>query len=192
MQIEEIVIKAKTSERYRAEVLKKYTNLIYFLINKHQYHVFTMSQEDLYAELAISLMRAIDDYDETKSIKFITFLYVCLERKIYKIKRYQKVNKRKHYVVGIYENQISTDSFTYADVLADKTDVEYLNETKIKVDALESYANDVLKEDEQKLFDYYKKGYSRTKISEFMGWDKKKVSNKMYQIKKKLRRFDEK
>ena len=55
------------------EILKKYDNLLYKVINKYPTNVL-YTKEDKHQMALMSLVKAIDSFDTTKNIQFTTYL----------------------------------------------------------------------------------------------------------------------
>jgi RNA polymerase sporulation-specific sigma factor len=66
----------------RDELVKKYLPMVRHIIKNH--NVPTIDFEDYFQEGSIGLLKAIEEYDpENHSIKFSTFAYICILRRIF-------------------------------------------------------------------------------------------------------------
>lgn len=66
----------------REELVKKYLPMVWHILKN--YHIPCMDLDDYFQEGAIGLLKAVDQYDpEHYSIKFSTFAYICILRRIY-------------------------------------------------------------------------------------------------------------
>ncbi|MCL6590402.1 MAG: sigma-70 family RNA polymerase sigma factor [Firmicutes bacterium] len=67
----------------REELVKKYFPMVAHIIKKQQYPISWDDFEDYFQEGAIGILKAIDDYDPINySVKFSTFVYICILRRI--------------------------------------------------------------------------------------------------------------
>lgn len=65
----------------REELVKKYLPMVRHILKN--YHIPCMDLDDYFQEGAIGLLKAVDQYDpEHYSIKFSTFAYICILRRI--------------------------------------------------------------------------------------------------------------
>jgi len=66
----------------REELVKKYLPMVRHIVKNH--HVPASDFDDYFQEGAIGLLKAIDEYDsENYAIKFSTFAYICIIRRIF-------------------------------------------------------------------------------------------------------------
>jgi RNA polymerase sporulation-specific sigma factor len=66
----------------REELVKKYLPMVRHILKN--YHVPCVDLDDFFQEGAIGLLKAVDQYDpEHYSIKFSTFAYICILRRVF-------------------------------------------------------------------------------------------------------------
>jgi RNA polymerase sporulation-specific sigma factor len=76
----------------REELVKKYLPMVWHILKN--YHIPWMDLDDYFQEGAIGLLKAVDQYDpEHYSIKFSTFAYICILRRVFNAFKRSSVKK---------------------------------------------------------------------------------------------------
>lgn len=93
------LISENTSEAYDA-VFEKYSPAINYFSKKYLNMVAGkgIDENDLYQEGMIGLNEAINNYREQKNIKFSTFAFTCIQRKMFSA--IKNVNRQKHKILN--------------------------------------------------------------------------------------------
>ena len=104
---EELALLARTDKSAAAALLSRYSQLI--LIKSKIYANSETDSEDLHQEGFMSLLKAINAYDQSKGAKFSTFAEVCI------VNRMRTIAARSGKVSS---NSESIDDETAADVLS--------------------------------------------------------------------------
>lgn len=84
------------NEEASEAIYKKYEPVISYFAKKYSSYTDGkgIDYNDLYQEGLIGLMQAIDKFKDQKDIKFSTFAFLCIKRKIISLVR--DVNRKKH------------------------------------------------------------------------------------------------
>lgn len=108
-------------ELAKEELVNKYLPMVKHIIKK-RYNYF-YEYEDLIQEGIIALLKAIEDYDGINySVKFSTFAYVCILRRILNVKKYFTCKSRPFYHnISLYKTINSEESRTLLDILEDSS-----------------------------------------------------------------------
>lgn len=78
-------------------LVKKYQRLIWRIVHSKTTPGRKQFLDDAYSQGLIGLIKAVDTYDETKGIKFITYLYYCVRNEVTsELKRLSKHSKNEH------------------------------------------------------------------------------------------------
>jgi RNA polymerase sigma factor (sigma-70 family) len=80
----------------RNQTFEEYRKIIYFIVNRHKslLESMRMDAEDLRQELAISLMKAIENYDPARGAKPSTYYFKMLRYAVLNLWREQRRPKR--------------------------------------------------------------------------------------------------
>jgi len=168
----------------------KYKPLVEMKAQKFYEYVKNKGYElnDLIQEGMIGLSNAINDYEENKDIKFITFANVCIERQLLNFLR--DINRHKHQVLN---TSVSIDAenkggITLLDILNDDNNPSpedtfmLLEEQK----ELKDEIKEVLTEKEKEVFDLRYEGFTYQEIARLLNMSKKAVDGTISRIKQKI------
>lgn len=142
--------------------------------------------DDLIQEGMIGLFKAIQNYQSDKETSFRTFASLCIDRQLYSA--VQNSNRRKHLPLNSYvslseENEAEHLEGVWSEdpetILIDQESTRNLEHEIIKV----------LSPMENKVLDYYLRGYGYVKIAEIMGKSPKSIDNALQRIRGKIRNF---
>ncbi len=104
------------------EVLKQYQSFIWQFVNS--YNIAGLDYQDLYSILCGELYIALLNYDETKNIRFMSYLGTCFTNKLSLEISYSKRKKtgaeeyeRAGRLDKIYPCQFGSENVTYRDIL---------------------------------------------------------------------------
>lgn len=161
-------------------------------IKSRAFYLVGGEQEDLFQEGLIGLVNAINNFDETKGIKFSTFANVCITRQM--IDAIKLANRDKHnilnnaYSLNKISHTANDEEFELLELLKDNTlnnpeDIIISNENlKDLMDSIE----DVLSGFEKEVLSYYLNGDNYGDIAIVLNKDKKAIDNALQRIRKKL------
>ena len=139
--------------------------------------------DDLIQEGMIGLFKAIQNYQSDREASFQTFAGLCIDRQLYSA--VQNSNRQKHLPLSNEEEsehlEGSWDSRT--------EDPESIVIDQESTRNLEQEISKVLSPMENKVLDYYMKGYGYVKIAEIMGKTPKSIDNALQRIRGKIRNF---
>jgi RNA polymerase sporulation-specific sigma factor len=112
----------------REELVKKYLPMVRHILKSYQ--IPCIDLDDYFQEGAIGLLKAVDQYDpEHYSIKFSTFAYICILRRIFNVFKSSSAKKAalpaKILSLNAFINQ-EDESGTLLDVLPDLSFEPYL------------------------------------------------------------------
>lgn len=174
-------------------IFKKYEPVIDYYARKYVKLVDGkgLDYNDLYQEGLIGLDSAIKTYKDQKNIKFSTFAFVCIKRKIMSAVR--KANRKKHSILNesysidyklnddnnSLDNLISNNECSIEDLLVSKEQAAYFNK-KIK-EYLTKFENQVY---ELKVY-----GFSNEEISKTLNKTIKSIESVLFRIRIKLKKI---
>lgn len=172
-------------------IYKKYDPVISYFAKK--YSGFTdgkgIDYNDLYQEGLIGLMQAIDKFKEQKDIKFSTFAFLCIKRKIISLVR--DVNRKKHSALNdsysidyhpeddnrSFDNLLATSYSGIEDLLVSKENDEYINRR----------INEVLSDFEKTVYELRLNNFSYEEISQLLNKSFKSIDGTLSRIKEKIK-----
>ncbi len=179
------------NEEASYDIYKKYDPVISYFAKK--YSVYTdgkgIDYNDLYQEGLIGLMQAIDKFKEQKDIKFSTFAFLCIKRKIISLVR--DVNRKKHSALNdsysidykqdeedrSFDNILITNYGGIEDLLVNKEDNDYFNK---KVE-------EELSEFEKSVYELRLNGFTYEEISHILNKTQKSIAGALLRIKSKIK-----
>ena len=143
-------------------------------------------EEDLIQEGMIGLFKAIRDYETRQGTSFASFAELCVSRQMYSA--IEASQRKKHLPLNSY---VSLSDENESDHLegAWSEDPEALIIDQESTRTLEREITKVLSPMENKVLDYYLRGYGYVKIAEIMGKTPKSIDNALQRIRGKIRNF---
>lgn len=175
----------------KEELIKKYLPMVRYIAKnscavKHEH-------EDLVQEGLMGLLSAIDEYDsESHAVKFSSFAYLCIIRKIYNYVRQCMNNKNRALIdaVSLHQFVDSDETRTLMDILAcDTVDPEEVVEAKWVNQRLSTILKAHLSILEYAVLSLLVSGYSTGEIEKVLGVPAKSVDNARTRVKLKLHRI---
>jgi len=142
--------------------------------------------EDLIQEGMIGLFKAIRDYETRQGTSFASFAELCVSRQMYSA--IEASQRKKHLPLNSY---VSLSDENESDHLEGSwsEDPEALIIDQESTRTLEREITKVLSPMENKVLDYYLRGYGYVKIAEIMGKTPKSIDNALQRIRGKIRNF---
>ncbi len=179
------------NEEANEAIYKKYESVISYYAKKYLPFVEGkgIDYNDLYQEGLIGLDSAIRNYKEQKDIKFSTFAFMCIKRKIFTAVKV--ANRKKHSILNDsysidyhneddkngFENVVYTNLGGIEDILVSKENTEYFNER----------LNEELTSLEKKIYEFRMLGFNYDEISKHLDKSQKAVESALFRIRKKLK-----
>lgn len=163
-------------EKYKGFVRKKARTM--FLIGGET--------DDLLQEGMIGLFKAVQSYQPDKEASFQTFAGMCIDRQLYSA--VQNSNRQKHKPLNSY---ISLSEEQESNELEASwwENPENIIIDQESVKNLEQEIRRVLSPMENRVLEYYLKGYGYVRIAEMMGKTPKSIDNALQRIRGKIRNF---
>lgn len=174
-------------------IIKKFKYIIHFYAKK--YYLPHSSYEDLLQEGYIGLYKAIKDYDHNENNTFKTFAYMCVKRNI--ISSIKRENRKKH---KIFNESTSLNKSLFVNSKVNLFDIiennksnnpEYHFIKDEEINNLLKYLNNELSDLEYNCLILYLKDYSYKEIAKKTKIHLKAVTNAMYRVRKKTKKYKE-
>ncbi len=173
-------------------ICKKYEPVISYYAKKYSVYVEGkgIDYNDLYQEGLIGLIGAIKSFKEKRDIKFSTFAFLCIKRKM--ITAIKNANRKKHSILNEsysldykqdeddlrgFDNLLSTTSGGLEDLLVSKEDNELFNRR----------LNEELTDFERMVYELRINNFSYEEIAGTLGKTIKSVSGALERIRIKLK-----
>lgn len=172
-------------------IYNKYKPVISFYANKYSTYVEGkgIDYNDLYQEGLIGLINAINGFKEQKDIKFSTFAFLCIKRKI--LTAVKNVNRKKHSILNesysldykqdddirSFDNMLSSNNGGLEDVLVSKEQNEYFN----------NRLNSDLTDFERMVYDLRINNFTYDEIARTLGKTQKSVERTLDRIRIKIK-----
>ncbi len=190
----DLVFRIRTGDKDAQEQLViKYIPMVKHIIRN--YYASFLDFDDLLQEGVIGLLSAIEEYKPEKyDVKFSSFAYICIIRKIYNVIKQSTSNKHRAlndaYSLQTYLG--SDESRTMLDLVpANDTmiDPEFLIEEKVTNQILDRLLMNHLSLLEYSVIVMLLRGYSCGEIEDEIGVGAKVVDNARTRVKAKLRKI---
>lgn len=173
-------------------IFKKYEPVIDYYARKYVKLVDGkgLDYNDLYQEGLIGLDSAIKTYKDQKNIKFSTFAFVCIKRKI--MSAIRKANRKKHSILNesysidyklddnnSFDNLISNNERSIDDLLVGKEQAVFFNKR----------IEECLTKFEKQVYELKVYGFSNEEISKTLNKTSKSIESVLFRIRVKLRKI---
>ena len=143
---------------------------------------------DLYQEGLIGLIGAVDSFKEQKDIKFSTFAFLCIKRKI--LTAVKNANRKKHSILNesysldytmeddirSFDNFLTTSKGGLEDLLVSKEDNDYFNKR----------LSEELTDFERTVYDLRINNFGYEEIADTLGKTPKAIERTLVRIRSKL------
>ena len=163
-------------EKYKEFVRKKARTM--FLIGGET--------DDLIQEGMIGLFKAIQNYQPDRDTSFRTFANLCIDRQL--CSAVQQSNRQKHLPLNSYVSLSDENESEHLEGSWSE-DPETIMIDQESVRNLELEIAKALSPMENKVLNYYLRGYGYVKIAEIMGKSPKSIDNALQRIRGKVRNF---
>lgn len=181
-----------SSEEANEVIHKKYEPVISYYAKKYSVYVEGkgLDYNDLYQEGLIGLIGAIEAFKEKKDIKFSTFAFLCIKRKI--ITAVKNANRKKHSILNEsysldykqdeddargFGNVVPVNDGGLEDLLVSREDNEYFNKR----------LDEELTDFERTVYDLRINNFTYEEIAATLGKTIKSVSGALERIRIKLK-----
>lgn len=142
--------------------------------------------DDLIQEGMIGLFKAVQDYRPDREASFQTFASLCIERQLYSAVK--NSTRQKHIPLNSYVS-LSEEAETGSLEGLWSENPEALIIDRENTGSLEKQISQTLSPMENKVLDYYLKGYSYIQIAELMNKQSKSIDNALQRIRGKIRDY---
>lgn len=174
-------------------LIAKYTPLVRYIVRNYYAKFFEF--DDLMQEGMIGLMNAVNEYDNSRyNIKFSSFAYICIIRKIYNI--IKRINGNKHKAlneaislfsyINLDETRMVMDIIENDDQKADPEEVMESRYIDQKIDDILKNHLSIL---EYTVIKKLLEGYSYNEIEDEFGIAPKVIDNARTRVRLKLQRI---
>lgn len=180
-------------EEAREDLVTKYVPMVKYIIRN--YYSSFLDYEDLLQEGLIGLLNAIEEYKpEEYDVKFSTFAYICIIRRIYNVIKHTSGNKHRllneatslQTPVGLDEKRMIID---FVEDRTHQVDPEEILEERLINDIIGQVLKNHLSLLEYAVITRLLQGYTASEIEEEMGIGLKVIDNARTRVKTKLRRL---
>ena len=190
--VRQLYMVCEDNEDAVSTIFKKYEPVIDYYARKYVKLVDGkgLDYNDLYQEGLIGLDSAIKTYKDQKNIKFSTFAFVCIKRKI--MSAIRKANRKKHSILNesysidyklddnnSFDNLISNNERSIEDLLVGKEQAVFFNK-KIE---------ECLTKFEKQVYELKVYGFSSEEISKTLNKTMKSIESVLFRIRVKLRKI---
>ncbi len=179
------------NEEASEAIYKKYEPVISYFAKKYSSYIDGkgIDYNDLYQEGLIGLMQAIDKFKDQKDIKFSTFAFLCIKRKIISLVR--DVNRKKHSALNDsysidYKQEDDTRSFDNI-LTTNYNGIEELLVNKEKDEYFNKRINEDLSSFEKTVYDLRLNNFSYEEISHILNKTPKSIDGALARIKLKIK-----
>lgn len=180
------------SEEANEVIYKKYEPVISYYAKKYSTLIEGkgIDYNDLYQEGLIGLITAINNFKEQKDIKFSTFAFICIKRKI--ISAVRDANRKKHSILNDsysldykndnddtrgFDNILTTDVGGLEDLLVSKENNEYFIKR----------LNEELSDFEKMVYDLRINNFNYDEIAATLGKTQKSIDGALGRIRIKIK-----
>lgn len=185
METCELIRKVKDNDYLACEeMINNYRQMIFSIINEYdlEYGDFKISSDDLYQEGLIGIYDACRAYEEGKDVKFSTFAYLVIKRRVNRCYR----NQLKNYVneccsIDCIENKDKRKEF----------------EVNTVSDNILTYRQESLEKKIRHLDDFDRQivmlrleDMSYLEIAKKLDVSKKRIDNRLYKLRKKFTKYN--
>ncbi|MGI6037466.1 MAG: sigma-70 family RNA polymerase sigma factor [Limnochordia bacterium] len=174
----------------KEKLVTKYIPMVKHIVSSH--YASFLDFEDLMQEGLIGLLSAIEEYrPECYEVKFSSFAYICIIRKIYNVIKHSNSNKHKalNSALSLHSFVNNDETRTVFDQVKGSTGPEDLIEQKLINQKLNKVLKNHLSLLEYTVIILLLQGYTSREIEEQIGVNGKVVDNARTRVKLKLRRL---
>ncbi len=175
----------------KEELIQRYLPLIKYIVRKH--YASFMDHDDLIQEGIIGFLAAIQEYNPQKyQVKFSSFAYLCILRKIYNIIKLTTGNKHKllNDAISLYSFVNQEETRTVMDLVeGEEVDPQWIAEDRFAQEKINQVLHNHLSLLEYAVVNLIMAGYSSSEIEFTLGVEAKVVDNARTRVKVKVKRI---
>ena len=182
---------SENNEDANETIFKKYEPAIDYYAKKYSLLVEGkgIDYNDLYQEGLIGLDSAIKGYKDQKDIKFSTFAFICIKRKI--ITAVKAASRKKHSILNEsysidYHNDDDKNGFANV-VYNNEGGIEDLLVSKENTETFNKKLNEELTPFEKQVYELRLYGFNYDEISKNLGKTNKSIESALFRIRIKLK-----
>ncbi len=175
------------------ELIERYKTVV--KVKSRAFYLVGGEQEDLLQEGLIGLMKAIKNFDQSKDVKFSTFVNLCVTRQM--MTAIKIANRDKNsilnnaYSLNKISHTVNDEEYELLDMVIDNSILSpediYISEEGVK--RIMGIIEENLSTFEKDVLSHYLDGENYVDIAEIFGKDKKAIDNALQRIRKKLEKF---
>lgn len=177
----------------KEELIRKYLPMVKHIVRQH--YASFLDSDDLCQEGLIGLLHAMETYNsDDYSVKFSSFAYLCILRKIYNA--IKQTNGSKHRAlneaISLHTSVAQDESRTVMDCLVVPTPIDdpaHVVDDKLRTQRLRELLKNHLSVLEFAVISLLVQGYSCSEIQRAIGVSGKAVDNARTRVKSKLKRI---
>lgn len=168
--------------------------LIYLCLNKYSYFKYN---EDLISVLKLTLIKAVDNFDPDKNVKFSTFALKCLKNDMIKfLKKDCKIarHETRSTIITNEDHPETTTKFEFVEdtsCIQDFENVEYI----CSIDKFKNYLKKKLYPRDYKIFEYrflhYPKHLTCKQIADEYGLTRQEINHIEHKVLRLLKSYSE-
>lgn len=137
----------------------------------------------------IGLSSAIENYKEQKNIKFSTFAFICIKRKIYSAVK--KACSKKHSILNdsySLDYQFDNDKYDFSNAISiSGNNTEDLLVSKENSELFNKYIEEEFTNLEKQVYELRVNGFTNDEISNALGKSYKSIESVLFRIRIKIR-----
>ena len=191
-EYEIIYLAQEANEAAQEFLVEKYNYIIKIIINKCllNHNLIINEYSELYAEGMYALLQAILNYNFNQRVKFSTFAYLVIDRRI---KKYiAKLQSKSNYLINsscsLDEFMFDNNKVSVMDAIKDLKNDPYTKMVNLeKVQISSSIIKKTLSKLEYEVYLLMLKGYDYNKIANILSKNTKQIDNTIQRIKAKLK-----
>lgn len=186
---------SECSEEANEKIYEKYSPAIESYVKKYMSLIegTGIDYNDLYQEGLLGLASAINNYSTNKDIKFSTFAFTCIKRKI--LTAIKNANRKKHSILNEsfsldYRNDDSKDSFENL-IPSTSEGIDDMLVTKEKEKYFNKRINETFTDFEKEVYELKINGFTYEEIANTLGKTYKSIESALFRIRIKLKKIME-
>ena len=191
-EYEIIYLAQEANEAAQEFLVEKYNYIIKIIINKCllNHNLIINEYSELYAEGMYALLQAILNYNFNQRVKFSTFAYLVIDRRI---KKYiAKLQSKSNYLINsscsLDKLMFDNNKVSVMDAIKDLKNDPYTKMVNLeKVQIYSSIIKKTLSKLEYEVYLLMLKGYDYNKIANILSKNTKQIDNTIQRIKAKLK-----
>lgn len=181
---EELISRLRSGESGISDYLmEKYKELVRY--KARAMFLIGGETDDLIQEGMIGLFKAVQNYQPDKDTSFQTFATLCIDRQLYSA--IQNSNRQKHMPLNSYVSLSEEEQEDIEGNWMESPEAIIIDQESTR--ALEQEIQKVLSPMENKVLNYYLRGYNYIKIAKLMNKTPKSIDNALQRIRGKIRNF---